>query len=138
MISLLHQVAPRLLFYGFFNMSMPRIIIIWSLMLYGLFAQNGSWWEPEFAAVCDTITIYLDPAQNSQIPESTTSLVLHWGVNEISTGDWQEPPAYLWPSGTVAHGDGKAVRSPMTRENNIWQIRVPTDQTIQTLVQVVD
>ena len=107
-------------------------------MLYGLFAQNGSWWEPEFAAVGDTITIYLDPAQNSQIPESTTSLVLHWGVNEFSTGDWQEPPAYLWPAGTVAHGDGKAVRSPMTKENNIWQIKVPTDQTIQTLHYVVN
>jgi len=121
-----------------FGMIMPRILIIWSLILYGLFAQNGSWWEPEYAAVGDTITIYLDPAQNSQIPESTTSLVLHWGVNEFSVGDWQEPPAYLWPDGTVPHGDGKAVRSPMTKANNIWQIRVPTDQTIETLHYVVN
>lgn len=33
--------------------------------------------------------------------------VLHWAVNE-----WEEPAAGLWPEGTKAMGDGKAVQSP--------------------------
>jgi glycosidase len=114
--------------------------IIMALVLIGklAFAQNGSWWLPEFPFKGDTIGIYFDAAQNSEIPDNTTSLVLHWGVNEQGTGNWQPPPTYLWPEGTVLHVDSIAARSPMIKVDGIWQVFLPTDQTITTLHYVVN
>jgi 1,4-alpha-glucan branching enzyme len=121
--------------------SMRTIYIIMTLLLFTLpvFAQNGSWWESTFPVSGDTITIYFDPTQNNEIPNNVSSLVLHWGVNESGTGNWQAPPVYLWPPGTVLHTDGIAARSPMTQVSaNLWQIVIPTDSTILSLHYVVN
>jgi 1,4-alpha-glucan branching enzyme len=121
--------------------SMRTIHIIMTLLLFTLpvFAQNGSWWESTFPVSGDTITIYFDPTQNNEIPNNVSSLVLHWGVNESGTGNWQAPPVYLWPPGTVLHTDGIAARSPMTQVSaNLWQIVIPTDSTILSLHYVVN
>lgn len=67
-------------------------------------AQNGSWWHPDNPFVGDTLTIYFDPSQNGEIPDNPSSLVLHWGVNETGTGNWQAPPEQLRPPGTVMDG----------------------------------
>lgn len=103
-----------------------------------LYAQNGGWWEPAFPIKGDSITIYFDATQNGEIPDNVTSLVLHWGVNEITTGNWQTPPTYLWPAGTVLHSDNVAARSPMTKTGGIWQITIPTDNTISSVHFVVN
>ncbi len=98
-----------------------------------IFAQNGSWWIPSHPLSGDTITISFDPTQNSEIPSTITSLILHWGVNELSSGNWQVPPDSLWPEGSTLVSN-EAVRSPMTKiSTSLWQIKVPTDTSIHTL-----
>ncbi|MEJ2635932.1 MAG: alpha-amylase family glycosyl hydrolase [Calditrichia bacterium] len=97
------------------------------------FAQNGSWWTPSHPLSGDTITISFDPTQNSEIPSTITSLILHWGVNELGSGKWQIPPDSLWPVGSVLYNN-EAVRSPMIKiSTTLWQIKVPTDTSIHTL-----
>ncbi|MFQ5650829.1 MAG: alpha-amylase family glycosyl hydrolase [bacterium] len=118
-----------------------RIRAAWFILLYCpglLFAQNGSWWEPVFPVAGDTITIFFDPAQNDEIPDHVSSLVLHWGINETGTGNWQTPPVRLWPPGTFLHADGVAARSPMSRDGTVWRIEVPTDTTVFTFHYVVN
>lgn len=100
-------------------------------------AQNGSWWHPDNPFVGDTLTIYFDPSQNGEIPDNPSSLVLHWGVNEIGTGNWQAPPEQLRPPGTVM--DGIAARTPFTLgTGGVWSVRIPTDTTLQTVHYVVN
>lgn len=107
-------------------MRFSHSLILFILLVSGLLAQNGSWWEPAVPFAGDTITIYFDPTQNDEMPDNVSSLVLHWGVNS-----WETPPTNLWPPGTVLHTDGIAARSPMTQVSpNLWKIDIPTDSTI--------
>ncbi len=107
-------------------MRIVKIICFVLLLPISAIAQNGSWWEPPFPFSGDTVSIFFDPTQNSEMPDNVSSLVLHWGVNS-----WQTPPSYLWPPGTVLHTDGIAARSPMTQVSaNLWKIDIPTDVNI--------
>jgi 1,4-alpha-glucan branching enzyme len=115
-----------------------NIIIAIVLSVNTMLAQNGSWWSPEFPFQGDTIKVCFNAKQNSEIPDNATSLVLHWGVNEQGEGNWQTPPVSLWPAGTVLHVDNIAARSPMTKVDTVWQLMIPTDQTISTLHYVVN
>jgi len=100
-------------------------------------AQNGSWWTPTYPIIGDSITIHFDADQNSEIPDNTTSLILHWGVNETGVGDWQAPPPASWPAGTVL--SGVAARSPLVQgTDGIWTITIPTTSEILTLHYVVN
>ena len=109
------------------------------ICIVSLRAQNGSWWEPAFPTVGDTITIYFDATQSSEIPDGATSLVLHWGVNELSAGEWQLPPSEIRPPGTVIYtGGDPAARTAMINVSGIWQIKIPTTVQINTLHYVVN
>ncbi|MFH1851059.1 MAG: alpha-amylase family glycosyl hydrolase [Candidatus Neomarinimicrobiota bacterium] len=100
--------------------------------------QNGSSWTPTFPVSGDSLIITFNAAQNSEIPDAATSLVLHWGVNETSHGAWQIPSTDVWPAGTVASGDG-AVRTAMNKQiGTIWQVTIPTNSAVATLHYVVN
>ncbi len=102
-------------------------------------AQNGSWWEPSLPTADDTITVFLDANINSEIPANVSSLVLHWGINEAGTGNWETPPQNLWPVGTILHSDQVAARSPMTNvSGSLWQVKLPTDATFRTIHYVIN
>ena len=60
--------------------------------------SEGVPWTPAFPRQHDPILV--------KAPRKAT---LHWGVN-----GWTCPPRALWPAGTTAWPDGKAVESPMT------------------------
>ena len=113
------------------KMKSMIFLILFTLTAFG---QNGSWWEPANPVPGDTITIYFDPTQNPEMPNNVSTLTIHWGVNELGTGNWQAPPQYLWPPGTVLAPDGIAARSPMSLySGTVWYIRIPTDSTIYSL-----
>ncbi|MFZ0388822.1 MAG: hypothetical protein WAN36_00065, partial [Calditrichia bacterium] len=115
------------------------LLLIIIILIGAVQSQNGSWWEPAQPSAGDTVTIYFDPAQNSEIPNNTSTLVLHWGVNEQGSGNWQTPPAYLRPAGTVLHSDSVAARTPFSKNSQqIWEVRLPTDSTIFSIHYVVN
>ncbi len=110
------------------------LFVLTIALVTNTFAQNGSWWEPANPVPGDTITIYFDPTQNPEMPNNVSTLTIHWGVNELGTGNWQAPPTHLWPPGTVLAPDGIAARSPMSiYSGTVWYIRIPTDSTIYSL-----
>ncbi len=119
-------------------MKLKLISIIILLIAGNLAAQDPASWLPEFPVIGDSIMISFDPAKSSPIPDATSTLVLHWGVNETSAGAWNPPPADLWPAGSVLHTDNKAVRSAMVKNGPVWQIRIPTDYRITTVHFVVN
>ena len=97
-----------------------------------IWAQNGGSWEPEQVFVGDTLTIYFDASQSAEMPNSSSSMVLHWGVNETGSGNWQPPDSSTWPAGTVL--SGVAARSPMSKVGStLWMIKINTNSTISTL-----
>ncbi len=116
---------------------LTNAVLLGLLVFARLTGQNGSWWEPSFPVSGDSITIYFNPSQNGEIPDNPSSLVLHWGVNETGSGDWQAPPPSTWPAGTVL--SGIAARSPLVQgTDGIWEVTIPTDDTIHTLHYVVN
>ncbi len=120
------------------RLTLIKTTVIYLVIISFITAQNGSWWTPTYPIIGDSITIHFDADQNSEIPDNTTSLVLHWGVNETGPGDWQIPATETWPAGTVTSGDG-AVRSPMEQEiDGIWTVTIPTNSEILTLHYVVN
>ncbi len=99
---------------------------------FNSFAQNGGSWEPEQVFTGDTLTIYFDASQSAEMPNSNATMVLHWGVNETGSGNWQAPDSSTWPGGTVL--SGVAARSPMNKVGaTLWQIKIKTNSTISTL-----
>jgi len=118
------------------NLRLFALIIL--LITGDLAAQGPATWLPEFPVIGDSILISFDPAKSSPIPDTTPTLVLHWGVNETSAGAWNPPPADLRPAGSVLHTDNKAVRSPMAKNGPVWQLRIPTDARISTVHFVVN
>ncbi|MGC8594051.1 MAG: alpha-amylase family glycosyl hydrolase, partial [Candidatus Kryptoniota bacterium] len=68
---------------------------------------------------------------------TATSLVLHWGINEIglmNSGNWQQPPQSIWPAGTVSFGDNKAVETPMSKNpDGTWTVKVVTNDTTRSI-----
>ena len=119
-------------------MSNKPLFVIFLIIVGNLTAQNPAAWEPAIPFVGDSILISFDPAKSSTIPDGTTSLVLHWGVNETTAGAWNPPPADLWPAGTVLYSDNKSVESPMQKNGAVWEIKIPTDARIQTVHFVVN
>ena len=92
---------------------------------------------PSGAEPGDTLTVTYDPSVTGANLSSASSLVLHWGINEIgasSSGNWQKPPQPLWPAGSVAFGDGKAVESPMVKgTDGKWFVRIATLDTVRSV-----
>jgi len=120
-------------------MKKYSVAILLLFISHMLFAQNGSWWEPSFPTQGDTVQIFFDAVQSSEIPDASLSLVLHWGVNESGVGDWQVPSSDIWPPGTVLFTSGDpAVRSPMTKVDGVWQIKIATNPQINSLHYVVN
>ncbi len=118
-------------------MKAVKLFLMMAFLPLTLFAQNGSWWQPALPAAGDSISIFFDPALNNEMPNNPSSLVMHWGVNETGSGNWQAPPAHMLPPGTVM--SGIAARTPLARiANNVWVVTIPTDSTIATLHYVVN
>lgn len=70
-------------------------------------------WSPPFPNDSDSIVV--------TAPRDAT---LHWGVN-----GWQLPPRGLWPAGTTAWADGKAVETPMKRRpDGRWAVTLGPTQ----------
>ncbi|MBU0518112.1 hypothetical protein KJ564_04160, partial [bacterium] len=102
------------------------------VMSYPTAAQEASWWEPADPEPGDLITIYYD-ASIGTIPTSASLIKLHWGINEIGSGNWTQPPPSMWPPGSVPQPPA-AVQSPMTEiENNLWALDIQTNDSTYTL-----
>jgi len=119
-------------------MNLKPSLLILLVFAGSLTAQGPASWEPAVPFVGDSILISFDPVKSSAIPDAATSLVLHWGVNETSAGAWSPPPQDLWPAGTVLHSDGKAARSPMSKNGSLWQLKIPTDARLETVHFVIN
>ncbi len=99
-------------------------------------AAQVSWIMPASAKSGDTLTVFYDPGDPDAAIKDPMSLVLHWGINEAvaGSGSWQPPPRALWPSGSIAYGDGKAVESPMSKDSNgTWSVRIITSKTVNSI-----
>lgn len=98
-----------------------------------LFVEPGipCWWTPEEPEPGDAVTIYYDAVPGT-LPNNPTTVILHWGVNEVGHGNWQLPPEETWPPGSVAQG--VAVQSPLTNiDASVWEITIQTNDEIATL-----
>ncbi|MCB2199284.1 T9SS type A sorting domain-containing protein [bacterium] len=121
-------------------MSRPKIYLA-SLLLFTLLpavvlAQSATW-DPTNPDPGDVVTITYD-ANIGTIPASTSSLKLHWGINQSSQGNWEQPPESIWPEGSVPWSDNLAVQSPMVDQGEgVWQISISTHEEIETLHFVV-
>ena len=99
--------------------------------------EEASWWMPAEPEPGDEITVFYD-ANAGTLPAGATGVRLHWGMNEIGSGNWIEPPASMWPAGTVPAGDGHAVQSPMDNlGGGMWSVVLPTNDTTFTIHYVV-
>jgi|GEM_PF-502978 len=97
----------------------------------------ASWWIPETPLPGDEVTIYYNTIAGT-LPNNASNVKLHWGINEIGSGNWIEPPASMWPPGTIPIGDNHAVQTPMLNQGGgIWQIPIQTNDTTYTLHYVV-
>jgi 1,4-alpha-glucan branching enzyme len=116
---------------------MNKIFLFIALSFSLLAAQNGGSWTPETVFTGDTLTITFDATQNDEGLTGSSTMTLHWGVNETGPGDWQTPPEAIWPEGSVLNGI--AVRSPMRSiAADIWQIKIVPDSAVHTLHFVVN
>ncbi len=92
---------------------------------------------PSGAKPGDTLTVTYDPSAVGANLSGATSIVLHWGINELGasgSGNWQIPPQSIRPAGTVAFADGKAAESPMVKgSDGKWNLRIATFDTVRSL-----
>ncbi len=92
---------------------------------------------PSDAKPGDTVTVIYNPSASGANLATATNLVLHWGINETGaqgSGNWQQPPQSMWPSGTVAFGDGKGVESPMEKnQDGTWSVKIVTNDTTRSI-----
>jgi hypothetical protein len=113
------------------------VMLLLLIPMVVIFAQDQAKWEPAAPDFGDTLTITLDPSLALKIPATATAVKLHWGINEKSHGDWQPPNPGIWPEGSVAMSDGKAIESPMTKTlDGKWTITIATvsgTDTVRTL-----
>ncbi|MBK6765041.1 MAG: T9SS type A sorting domain-containing protein [bacterium] len=101
----------------------------WSLEL--LPSGTVSWWSPEQPEPGDDVTIYYDAVLGT-LPNGATSVILHWGVNEVGHGNWRLPPQAMWPEGTVAQG--QAARTPMVSlGDGLFSVTMTTLDTIYSV-----
>ncbi len=97
----------------------------------------ASWYSPEDPEPGDLLTVYYNAAAGT-LPDDAVNVRLHWGINQVGQGQWQEPPAAMWPPGTVPAGDGMAVQTPMNSDGvSLWSLSIQTDDTTRTLHYVV-
>ncbi|MFA7329636.1 MAG: alpha-amylase family glycosyl hydrolase [Candidatus Delongbacteria bacterium] len=89
------------------------------------------WWTPLEPETGDVVSVFYNTGPGT-LPGGP--VLLHWGVNESGAGNWVEPPQAVWPAGTVAVGDGMAVRSPMVDEGGgVWSIQLTAVEEINSL-----
>ncbi|HPG42052.1 MAG TPA: T9SS type A sorting domain-containing protein [bacterium] len=94
-------------------------------------------WVPEDAQPGDVITLTYDP-EVGIIKKFDKTVKLHWGINKVGYGKWKEPPASMWPEGTIVHTKGVSVQSPMIlTAQNKWEITIATNDTIRTIDFVI-
>ncbi|MBU1708120.1 T9SS type A sorting domain-containing protein [bacterium] len=92
-----------------------------------------AWWSPEEPEPGDLVTIYYNTIPGA-LPDGATTVLLHWGINEPYHGAWIEPPASMWPTGTVPWGDGHAVQTPMNSHGGgIWSVSIQSNDTTYTI-----
>lgn len=53
--------------------------------------------------------------------------VLHWGLRRGGDEGWRRPPEAAWPAGSAAADDGRAVRTPFSRNGAAREVTVPLD-----------
>lgn len=92
---------------------------------------------PSSAKPGDTLTVTYNPAATGANLTNPTSLVLHWGINEVGaqgSGNWEQPPQSMWPAGTVGFGDGKAAESPMQKNpDGTWSLKIVSNDTTRSI-----
>lgn len=117
--------------------QMKRIVFAVLIVLVSSGNAQVSQVLPSGAKPGDTLTITYDPSVVGANLSSATSLVLHWGINELgaqNSGNWQKPPQSIWPAGSVAFGDGKAAESPMVKgSDGKWIVRIAALDTIRSV-----
>ncbi len=92
-----------------------------------------AWWTPEEPEPGDLVTIYYNTIPGA-LPDDAATVLLHWGINEPYHGAWIEPPASMWPPGTVPWGDGHAVQTPMNSQGGgIWSLSIQSNDTTYTI-----
>lgn len=93
-------------------------------------------WEPASPRVGDAVTFRYDSRVGSLGPTVTT-LWMHWGVLDPSTGSWSTPPQAIWPAGSRLHTDNVAVQSPMTRgQDTVWTVSIDFDTSVHDMAFV--
>lgn len=62
----------------------------------------------------------------SSIGSSGSDVYLHWGLKTVGTHGWNPPSSDMWPPGTRASPDGKAVQTllPLISEDGLRGIRI--------------
>ncbi len=97
------------------------------------FLQAGtvSWWTPEDPQPGDDVTIFYDCIPGT-LPNNAANVILHWGVNELSHGNWQAPPEPMRPPGTIMQD--VAARTPMNSlGSGLFSLTIPTLDTIYSI-----
>ena len=98
-----------------------------------VYADGPVTWEPEEPQPGDSITIVYD-ATVGTIPVTSDSIMLHWGINETSSGAWMQPPAAVWPTGSKPWPDNRAIQSKLTKiSDDHWEITIATLDTFRTV-----
>ena len=88
------------------------------------------WWSPQQPETGDVVSVFYNTGPGSL----GGAIQLHWGVNEVGHGNWDEPPQAIWPAGTVPAGDGMAVRTPMVDlGGGVWGLQIPASEGISSL-----
>jgi cyclomaltodextrinase len=111
---------------------MKTLFILLTLILSNLpiYAQV-SWWTPADPQTGDPVTIYYDAIEGT-LPDGSTEVTLHWGVNETSHGTWNTPPLETWPPGSVQAG--VAIQTPMNNlGGGMFSLTIDPTTVITTL-----
>lgn len=112
---------------------MKKLLLLFLIFSALGLAQNGGSWTPQTIFAGDTLNIYFDATLNDGGLAGSSTMTLHWGVNEQGSGSWQIPDSAVWPEGTVQSGTG-AVRSPMLANGtDKWKIQIVTNSSVSTL-----
>jgi hypothetical protein len=103
------------------------------LVAGGLMAQDQATWTPKAPEPGDTLVITYDTSIG-QLPATSDTIKMHWGINQTAPGSWRQPPAAVWPANSKGWSDGKAIQSPMINiGGGKWQLTVVTIDTFKTI-----
>jgi cyclomaltodextrinase / maltogenic alpha-amylase / neopullulanase len=98
-------------------------------------AQTVSW-NPAAPRIGDAVTFFYDSRVGSLGP-SVSTLWMHWGIFDPSSGSWSTPPQAIWPAGSHLHSDNVAVQSPMTRgQDTVWSVTIDFDTSVHDMAFV--